>query len=151
MMDECYDINGLRLERHGRFVFMQNHRTQEQQEEFMRGVATHFPSARDKMADRVSEAIDKIIHCDPTMLLLIGRLAMLLNQICHADDKEEVRTRELEFVQSILVTHKSRVECCEDLDEMRERCFEALQSVEEVYLELLPFSFYYGQIASQQT
>lgn len=151
MMDECYDINGLRLERHGRFVFMQNQRTPEQQEEFMRRVATHFPSARDKMADRVSEAIDKIVHCDPTMLLLIGHLAMTLNRIYHANDEEEIRSRELEFVQSILVTHKSRAECCEDLDEMRMRCFEALQSVEDLYLALFPFSLYYRYIAEQQT
>ena len=113
MMDECYDIYGLRLERHGRFVFMQNQRTPEQQEEFMRGVEKRFPSAKDKMAGRVSEAIDKIVHCDPTMLLLIGHLAMTLNRIWHADDNEEIRSRELEFVQSILVTHKSRAECGE--------------------------------------
>ena len=150
-MDECYDLGGLRLERHGRFVFIQNQRTQEQQEEFMRGVATHFPSARDKMAGLVSEAIDKIVHCDSTMLLLIGHLAMSLNRICHADDEEEVRTRELEFVQSILVTHKSKAQGGESLDEMRMRCFEALHSVEEMYLGLIPFSFYYRHIASQQT
>ena len=151
MMDESYDLNGLRLERHGRFVFMQNQRTQEQHEEFMRGVAEHFPSAKDKMASLVRESIDKIVHCDPTMLLLISHLAMSLNRIWHADDTEEVRARELEFVQSILVTHKSRAKRSENLDEMRMRCFEALHSVEKMYLELIPFSFYYRQIASQQT
>ena len=151
MMDECYDFNGLRLERHGRFVFMQNHRTPEQHEEFMRGVAEHFPSAKDKMAGLVREAIDKIVHCDPTMLLLIGHLAMTLNRIWHPNDDEEVRSRELEFVQSILVTHKSHADGCEDLDEMRMQCFEALQLVEEMYLALIPFSFYYRYIAEQQT
>ena len=142
-MDECLDIGEVHVERHGRFVSMQNTRTQEHQEAFNQAVEKNFPLEKKKFSDLVDTAIDEIVHCDPVMLLKIGYLAVSLNRIWHGDDEEEIRTRELEFVQSILVTHRSMPDLNEGLDAMRMRCFHALHAVEEMYLGLIPFSFYY--------
>lgn len=150
-MDECFDIGGVRVERHGRFVLMQNTRTQEQQEVFNRAVEENFPLEKQKFSDLVDTAIDAIIHCDPVLLLRLGYLAVSLNRIWHGDDEEEIRTRELEFVQSILVTHKSIPDLNEGLEAMRMHCFHALHAVEEMYLGLIPFSIYYRHMASQLT
>ena len=150
-MDECFDIGGVHVERHGRFVSMRNTRTQEQQEVFNRAVEENFPLEKQKFSDLVDTAIDAIIHCNPVLLLRLGYLAVSLNRIWHGDDEEEIRTRELEFVQSILVTHKSIPDLNEGLDAMRMRCFHALHAVEEMYLGLIPFSIYYRHMASQLT
>lgn len=150
-MDECFDIGGVHVERHGRFVSMRNTRTQEQREAFNRAVKENFPLAKKKLSDLVDTAIDEIVHCDPALLLKIGYVALSLNRIRHTDDEEEIRTRELEFVQSILVTHRSIPDLNEDLNAMRMRCFHALQAVEEMYLGLIPFSFYFRYMASQLT
>ena len=60
-MDECFDIGGVRVARHGRFVLMQNTRTQEQQEVFNRAVEENFPLEKQKFSDLVDTAIDAII------------------------------------------------------------------------------------------
>ena len=150
-MDECYDINGIRLERHGRLVYMQNHRTKQQQDAFDRCVVKQFPMAKRKMSELVNEAIDKIVHCDPKLLLLIASLQSALHRTKHQDDEGEMRTRALEFVQNVLVTHRCVSDSEMAEDDRRMRCFDAVRAVEEMYLELRQFSFYFRYMAEQLT
>ena len=153
---EGFEFAGLKCWREGTNVFMRNERTEEMQNDFGSRVKEKFPVAKEKISRQVAAIIGEVKRCNPIVLLMhcrirfIGGMGVSERTRIWKED-EECKARALEFLQNVIVTHKCEWDKNEDIREMRQRCEEVIEATENLYMEMLGFSFYYYHIAEQMT
>ena len=116
-------------------VFIRNESSKEAHESLLGLIAKGFPKWRQEFQCSVDAAIEKILNCDPRVLLCMCAYRVMGWKLSVHPDSEECKWRAIEFIQNILVTHKSHPA---DLDknEMMDQCANVVIEVEELYIGL---------------
>ena len=116
-------------------VFIRNESSEEAHASLLGLIAKSFPEWRQQFQRSVDEAIEKILNCDPKVLLCMCAYRVVGYKLSVHPDSEECKWRAIEFIQNILVTHKSHPA---DLgsNEMMDQCANVVIEVEELYIGL---------------
>ena len=71
-------------------------------------ISTGFPAWRDRFQSLVNAAIERIRQCNPRVLMCMCAYRVVGYKLAKHHDYDECRWRSIEFIQNILVTHKSQ-------------------------------------------
>lgn len=147
---------GIRCWRSGTSVCLKNERDDIVNASFRGRVNESFPKHKERLSRRVESLIAAIVKCNPVILLTHCRIRFIagmgiLKEQGLWKEHEECKARAMEYIQSIIVTHKCAWDVNEELWEMRQRCDSVIEETENLYMEMMGFSFYYYHIAEQLT
>ena len=98
-------------------------------------ISKGFMEWRQHFQSSVDAAIEKIRNCDPKVLLCVCAYRIVGYKLSVHPDSEECKWRAIEFIQNILVTHKSHPVVL-DGNEMVDKCVNVVIEVEELYIGL---------------
>ena len=103
-----------------------------------------FPEHKKRLSRQVESLIAAIVKCDPIILLTHCRIRFIggmgvLKESGAWKEHEECKSRALEYIQSIIVTHKCDWDADEELWDMRQRCDSVIEETEKLYMEMMNF------------
>ena len=140
----------------GTSVHLKNERDEVANASLRKRISVAFPEHKKRLSRQVESLIAAIVKCDPIILLTHCRIRFIggmgvIKESGVWKEHEECKARALEYIQSIIVTHKCDWAVDEELWEMRRRCDSVIEETEKLYMEMMGFSLYYYHIAEQLT
>lgn len=113
-------------------------------------IQAKLPQEKARVQAKIDEIIAQIRRCDPARLLAYARMQLTLLSLSDANCGEDVKWHALEYIQSLLVTHKLNTERRYSEEEMPSKCYDIISKVEDVLIEMLPFSLFLHPLLSQK-
>lgn len=113
-------------------------------------IRVKFPQKKAQIQAKIDEIIAEIRRCDPAHLLAYARMRLTFLPFSDVNCEEDVKWRALEYIQSLLVTHKQDIERKYSVEDMPSKCCDVISRVEDVLMEMLPFSLFLHSSLSQK-
>ena len=129
--------------------FIKKRFSSEEYSSFMEYIEEGFPACRQQFQTLVDTAIARIKKCNPRILLCVCAYRLVGYKISKHNDTEECKWRAIEFIQNILVTHKSIPEPLSEND-MIDLCVQVTMEVEDLYLEFMKIVVFVDQMIPER-
>ena len=129
--------------------FIKNNFTQEEYSSLLASLKDGFPVWRQEFQSVVDSAIGKIRRCNPRTLLCACAYRIVGYKISKHSESDECKWRAIEFIQNILVTHKSQPDNLDD-NAMLDFCVQVVLEVENLYVEYLKVALFVSQMIPER-